>query len=124
MGWRDVIDGRTVLAIPQGTSWTREWFVEAPNQTPIDLTEPGYSAKAEVRARRSESAVLYTWSSDTANCDLTAAGKIILTLEPSETSEWPFRTAVWDLELTHPDGSVDRIDSGVLTVSPEVTRAP
>jgi hypothetical protein len=50
-------------------------------------------------------------------------GKIILTLEPEETSDWVFRSAVWDLELTHPDGSVDRIDSGVLRVTAEVTRA-
>lgn len=122
MSWRDVIDGRTVLAIPQGASWTRAWVIEAPGGTPVDLTEVGYSAKADVRARRSAPGVLYTWSSDTANCDLTATGKIILTLEPAETADWLFKSAVWDLELTHPDGSVDRIDSGVLTVSQEVTR--
>lgn len=66
--------------------------------------------------------MLYTWDSDTANCELTADGVILLTLEAAETTGWSFRRAVWDLELTDSDGAVERVDSGELHVLPEVTR--
>lgn len=123
MSWRDVIRGGTDLVVPQGTSWSRRFeFLDASGE-PVDLTAEGWSAKADLRIRKAAPEVLYTWSSDTANLDMTADGELILTLEPEETASWVFRRGVWDLEVTDPDGVVTRLAEGRLRVTREVTRA-
>lgn len=111
----------TELKVKQGTTWSYDWAFTDVSGSPVDLST-GYEAHAQLRRRPSDAFLLYEWSSDTANCDLTADGRIVLTLEPAETSLWSFRRAVWDLEVTDPDGVVTRLDEGTLELLPEVTR--
>ena len=105
------------LEVLQGTSWSRA-FTFDPD---LDISD-GYSARAQVRSRPSSEDVLFEWSSDTANVELTELGEVILTLEPEESSAFTWRRGVFDLEVTDPDGVVTRLASGTVFIRREITR--
>lgn len=118
--WKDL--GVTKLKVEQGSTFTYSWDVLNTSGEPLNLTISGTSARIQLRKRTDDPLVLAEYLSGTSGLTLTASGQVILMIPASASVAWPFRRAVWDLEIAFPDASVLRRDSGLLTVSPEVTR--
>lgn len=109
---------RTVLTIPQGTSWGIAWPI-LQNGEPAPIA--GWTVKAQIRASISSPVVLHEWS--TAAGTATAADSVVtLLVAPAASSAWNWTRGVFDVELLSPAGAVHRIAEGVVYVSPEVTR--
>jgi hypothetical protein len=94
-------------------------------QPPVDLT--GCTALMHVRERLIDAVPVLTLSSATAapasRLTITAAsGLIAIEISDEDTAAITWQTAVFDLEITHPDGSTTRLASSEFEVSPEVTR--
>lgn len=94
-------------------------------QPPVDLT--GCTALMHVRERLTDTATVLTLSSATAApasrlAITSASGLIEVEISDEDTAAITWKTAVWDLEITHPDGSKTRLASGQFVVDPEVTR--
>lgn len=109
------------LMVEQGTSWSHG-FIPLINGSPVMAA--GWTARGQVRTDVSATDVLYEWSSTAGNLSIdTSIGSITLALRPSESSAWNWRHAVYDLEVTSPDGSTTyRVVQGSVSISPEVTR--
>lgn len=89
--------------------------------TLIDLT--GYTARSQWRDTVDSSTILVDLT--TANSKIVLGG-ILGTIQiiqtALETEAYAFTTAVHDLEIISPSGSVQRLFSGSISISPEVTR--
>jgi len=107
------------LVIPQGTTWEVQWPIQNADGTPADLT--GWSARAQVRKALGSSTVLYSWSLLAGNVTV-AGGSVSLRVAPEVSSSWEWYSGVYDVELYHPDGRVNRITQGRVTLDKEVTR--
>lgn len=110
------------LLIPQGTTWAARWPVYGPDKTLADLT--GWSVRSQVRLKYQRDTILHEWSTTLGNAIASANGYVEVRLEPAESSAWTWlhTTAVYDVELTDPDGNVIRITQGEITISPEITK--
>jgi hypothetical protein len=94
------------------------WFRYGSEADPIDIT--GWTAASQIRS--SVGGTVY------ANMAITlggADGTILIHLDRTVTEAWSdsFVSGVWDLELTDDSGEVVRFAQGLVTVSPDVTRA-
>lgn len=94
-------------------------------QPPVDLT--GCTALMHVRRRLSDASPVLTLSSETAApaSRLTISptkGLIEREISDTDTAAIDWSTAVWDMEITHPDDSVTRLASGRFELSKEITR--
>lgn len=111
------------LTVFQGATYRKsmQWLHGATRATvqPVDLTTA--TARAQIRKR---------YGSSTAYCTLTTAdgtivlddlGSVSLYIEDSDTALLPPGDAVWDLEITWPDGDVCRLLMGKVAISPEAT---
>lgn len=119
--------------IIQGASNTRSF---RPFQTVdgepsyFDLTAPGWSARSQIRQRVGGTiwADLSSDATEGARIELDADGWVTLVLPPAvtEAAAWDGyarKKGVYDVELIHPDGHVDRLAEGEVEVSPDVTRS-
>ncbi|MDA3807088.1 MAG: hypothetical protein PF440_04160 [Thiomicrorhabdus sp.] len=105
----------------QITTDTNTGTIRAPIFAPIDLTN--ITLQMQIRE---------DVTSDTVILDLTIEGHITkidalngdirIEIPASVTQEFTFTTAVYDLEMHHFDGYVERILEGTLVLSLEVTR--
>lgn len=100
------------------------------NQQPVDLT--GYSARMQFRRDRTDALPIYTLTTEpSGGIVLGTAGEIDITI-PAELTAPVLVPAidpdgeVWfhDLLLTSPDGTVERLYQGMVSVLPGVTRPP
>lgn len=109
------------LTVEQGTTWTHG-FIPKINGTPVLVAD--WTARGQIRNSVTGTDVLYEWSTETGNLGIDlATGAVIMYLEPAETSAWTWRSAVYDLEVTSPDGlTTYRVAQGKIKISPEVTR--
>lgn len=95
-------------------------------QPPVDLT--GCTARMDVRRRLADVATVLSLTSSgvapASRLTITpAAGRIDIEISDEDTALIDWKTAVWDLEVEHPDGSVTRlVDGASFSVSREVTR--
>jgi len=110
------------LIIEQGAtfSFNIEW-TESDGVTPVNLT--GYTAEMDIRASYDDPNTIIQL--DTTNGRITlggTAGTIQLLISAADTAALDFTSAVYDLELTAPDGTVTRLMEGGVSFSPEVTR--
>ncbi|MGL5816658.1 MAG: hypothetical protein ACRCYR_03775 [Phycicoccus sp.] len=101
------------LTVPQGVEWGIRW--------PITPPPTGGTVKAQVRRTRSSDAVLHEWSTGAGNATVSEQG-VTLLVPAVVSSGWDWRTGVFDVEYTDPDGAVHRIAQGVVEVDREVTR--
>lgn len=110
------------LAIEQGVTWAHG-FIPQLNGQAVAAGE-GWTANAQARATVTAPEVLHEWSTALGNVGIDATtGAVTMTVAPAESSAWPWRQAVYDLEVTSPDGSTTyRVAQGKIRVSPEVTR--
>jgi hypothetical protein len=110
------------LSIDQGATFTKTvtWKTGKPAQ-PVDLT--GCTARMQVRESIDADAVLLSLSTTDGRIALGgAAGTISLRVEAEETAAITWKAGVYDLEVEFADGTVRRLLSGSVSVSPEVTR--
>ncbi len=100
------------------------------NQQPVDLT--GYSARMQFRRDRADAVPIYTLTTEPSGGIVRGtAGEIDITI-PAELTAPTLVPAidpdgeVWfhDLLLTSPDGTVERLYQGMVSVLPGVTRPP
>lgn len=88
-------------------------------QPPVDLT--GATARMQIRDKPG-GALLLELSTAAGGLAITGAGTIERTLSAAITAAITWCDAVYDLEVTYPDGTVHRYFEGSVSVSPEVTR--
>lgn len=108
---------RTLTFYPDGAY---DLITNAPTDDPVDLT--GYSARMQIRRNvHSADALLSLTEGDglTLGDDL---GTIRILIDADTSSDWVWRSGVYDLELVMPTGEVLRLLEGDVKVSPEVTR--
>ena len=110
------------LVIEQGATFSFNiLWTESDGSTPVDLTN--YTAEMDIRATYDDPATIIQL--DTTNGRITlggTAGTIQLNISATDTAALSFDSAVYDLELTAPDGTVTRLMEGGVSFSPEVTR--
>lgn len=110
------------LKIDQGASFSQlvTWKAGDPAE-PVDLT--GCTALAQVRARVDDVAVLHAFDSADGSITLGgAAGTIELIMTDEQTAAATWKTGVYDLLISFPDGSKRRLMAGSVVISPGVTR--
>lgn len=109
------------LTVEQGTTWAHG-FIPKINGSPV--LAAGWTAKAQARTAVPDPEILHEWSTDLGNASVDAtSGVVTLSIRPAESSAWAWRLAVYDLEVTSPDGATTyRVVQGKIRVSPEVTR--
>lgn len=108
---------RDNLLIYQGDDRPFTWDLRDTEGDPLDTD--GYKVIAQVRARESSPVVLHEWSTELGNAVITAS-TVLLKVDDSET--WAWRTGVYDLHLTAPNGSTEVVAAGSVYVLPGVTR--
>lgn len=101
------------LEIEQGTTWAHGWAVTY-NGQPVDDT---WVARGQIRRVATAAEVLHTFAAT-----VDGGGNVVVAVEPDQSSAWAWRTGVYDVEVENPDGTVLRVASGKVLVSPEVTR--
>ena len=116
----------TTLYIKQGTLWNYVLYYLDPFSVPVNLI--GVTARMQIRATRSSSAVLLELSTANGRISLgntlSNAGKITLTLQAADTIGLLWTSGVFDLELDFGAGRIERICGGAIDLSLEVTRGP
>jgi hypothetical protein len=104
------------LKIDQGATLVLEIECRDDAGGPIDLT--GYTASAQVRYRYADASPAAVFA-----CILSETpGLVSLKLGAPQTASLSKPFGVWDCELTAPDGTVQRLAEGRVSVSPEVSR--
>lgn len=110
------------LSIDQGATFTKTvtWKTGKP-AVPVDLT--GCTARMQIREKIESTAVLLELSTTDGRITLGGtAGTVNLRVEAVDTAAITWRSGVYDLEIEFTDGTVRRLFSGPVSVSPEVTR--
>lgn len=110
------------LSIDQGATFTKTvtWKTGKP-ATPVDLT--GCTARMQVRESVESEDVLLSLTTENGRIALGGlAGTVDLRVEATDTALIEWAAGVYDLEIQFTDGTVRRLFSGSVTVSPEVTR--
>ena len=117
------------LKIDKGATYIKSftWFNPPPFPNPSRLTHgdakdlTGYLGAMHIREDVSSDVILASLTN--ANGGITITGGVItLRIEASTTEAFVFDTAVYDLRLTAPDGTVTRLVEGKVKVDPDVTR--
>jgi len=104
------------LKIDQGATLALDIECQDDAGKPMDLT--GYAAQAQIRHRHDdpEPAAVFVAVLDH------ASGMVSLKLDAHQSGQLARAYGVWDCELTAPDGAVQRLVEGKVSVSPQVTR--
>jgi len=104
------------LRIDQGATLALEIECRDDLGQPMDLS--GYTAAAQIRYRHSDpdpAAVFMPAMNE-------EPGLLSLKLTAGQSTALSRPYGVWDCELTAPDGTVQRLAEGKVTISPEVTK--
>ena len=117
-----MISGVYNITIEQGSTYklTMYWKNSANQAIPLI----GYSAKMQIRASTGASVVLLELSSeDTDQIQIyETQGAINLTIGYQQTTNLPPSVAVYDLEVTSPEGERTKLLKGRCRIEGEVTR--
>ena len=128
------------LVIPQGKSWVSPlWALLGENNTGVELGSR--VVRAQVRETPRDAQILHEWSTVKGNVQVTNPVTVTLTAEdgtttvqtvavaltvkPSESSAWAWRTGFYDVEITNPadpDDVWSVVETSSVRVDPEVTR--
>lgn len=107
------------IVVDQGSDYALEVTVKDDATTASDLT--GYSARSQIRHRRSSSALTASFTCSIADDPTT--GKIEMTLSNSVSKQIAAGSYYYDLEIyTADDDIVKRVLQGRVNVTQEVTR--
>lgn len=88
-------------------------------QAPVDLT--GCSARMQIRDKPGGGLLLELSTAPGQGLTLEPAGTLHREITAAQTGALSFGSAVYDLELTFADGTVQRWAEGPVTLSPQVT---
>ena len=117
-----MIPGDYPFTIYQGATWSRSMTLSIGGVV-VDLHD--YSARMTIRRTYGAPPILSLTSAPNGGIVLSAASptpNIYIEISATKTAALSFVTAVGDFELIAPDGVVvDRLFSGVVTLSTEVT---
>ena len=110
------------LKIDQGATFSKVviWKTGTP---PVVVNLTGCTARMQVRGKLTDTAALLDLT--TANGGIVLggiAGTVTLNVSAIQTAAISWTSAVYDLEIIFADGTVRRLLSGSISVSPEVTR--
>jgi hypothetical protein len=109
------------FTLEQGTTFVREIVYRDANGALVNLS--GYSARMQIRPYKDSPDVLVSATTDNGKLEIVgAAGKITLTLTPSDTNSIEFAQGVYDLEIESGGGVVTRLLEGTVTFNKQVTR--
>ena len=110
--------GKYNIEIHQGVDYTQVVTIKTKaDGTPIDFT--GATIRGQIRETAASTVVIASFT--VVNEDL-ANGTFVLNIPSATTTTLSFTTAVYDVEVQYPNGSVDRLLQGRAVFSPEVTR--
>lgn len=110
--------GKYNMLIQQGSTYNQTITLKnAANTAAIDIT--GCTVAAMIRETYADTNPAATFL-----CDIPTGtdGKIQISLTPTQTSALQFERGVYDIELTYPGGTKDRVLMGNVVISKEVTR--
>jgi len=93
--------------------WLFVLWLDVAKTQPLDLTD--VVVKAEIR-ETSGSPIIYALT-----CEITLPNTIVMVLTAELCRTIPVAGHVWDCQLTFPDGSVNTILGGAVSVTPDVT---
>lgn len=111
--------GKYNMICPQGATFTKRltWTI---GDVPVDLT--GYTARMQARISYSTKCdPLFNLTTENSGISLDDEGNIDLLISADDTSTFPAKEYVYDLELVS-NLDVYRIVEGKFIVTPEVTR--
>ena len=112
---------RVDLYVPQGSTYIHTFEYVASDGSAIDLT--GYTARMQIRETVDATTTIYEATSAGGEITTTPLeGKVVLTIDATDTSAFTFSTAVYDLELEATDTTVIRLVKGKVKLDKEVTR--
>lgn len=110
--------GKYNMLIQQGVSYNQTITLkDSITGTPVDIS--GCSAAAMIRGNYNdvEPAAIFTTFIGSGT-----DGAIQISLTPSQTSNIAIERGLYDIELTYPNGTKDRILQGNVVISKEVTK--
>ena len=113
--------GNTDFYIEQGATFviTLTWKDEEGSL--VDLT--GCTARMQVRKIVASETVLLELTTGNGRISIDVVkGEITLTVSATDTASLTWKTAVYDLEIVHPDSTITRLLQGNVIISREVTR--
>jgi len=106
------------IIIDQGTDFSTTLTVTDDNGNVTDLT--GYSANGHIRKHyTSTTATVFTTTFGSPRSD----GQVTISLTRTQTGNMTAGRYVYDVELTSSANTRSRLVEGIVTVSPEVTKA-
>ena len=111
------------LIIEKGATFTLSIIWKDSDLVPINLTE--YSARMQIRKNYQDNEIILLLNSAGSDAEITLGGSegtIDIEVDATITSTLNNCRGVYDLELVHTNGTVLRLMSGSITISPEVTR--
>lgn len=109
------------FTIEQGATFKKRMIWRNKNGRPIDLT--GYTAKMQLRTAASSSTSILDLLTSNSRITIDGTHGIIdLLVSATDTAALSVMTAVYDLILTSPTGTVTRLLEGKITITPGVSR--
>lgn len=105
------------ITIHRGGTWSRRMTLSV-NDVDLDLST--YSARMKIR-RTYGSAVILSLTESSGITLAAVSPNIIVTITDEQTAAFDFVYAVYDLEIESPDGAVDPLLYGRITLRKEVT---
>ncbi len=111
------------ITIYQGANYYKAWELRDSDGDPIDLS--GWSAEAHIRAKVKSPDIILLCDTDNGKLfiDQTVEyTRIGFDLDEDDTKLLTMKDAVYDIKLIDSTGAVARIQEGIITISPAVTR--
>lgn len=114
--------GQLDLIIYQGATWRKTIRVQSPAGTGVDLTDA--TLQMQIRPAIASTEIIIELSTANGRIVVTDAskGEFVVEIEDEASSQIDQTKGVYDLEVHYPNGDVDRILMGKVTLSKEVTR--
>lgn len=108
------------LKIDQGATFIKPFTWKAAG-VPVNMT--GYTARMQMREELDADTTIIELTTENGGISIEPLdGMFTLTMSDAQTKAMNFDTAIYDIELIAPDGTVTRILKGSVTLSREVTR--
>ena len=112
------------IIIEQGATFSDALIVNQPGlpTTPMDLT--GYDARMMIRVDYADVVPIIALDLTNQRLKITtpASGRIDRLISATDTALFTFESAVYDLEIQSPDGTVTRLVQGRVALSKNVTK--
>lgn len=110
--------GKYNMLVQQGATYNQSITLKnAANTAPINIT--GCTVAAQIREQYTDATPVATFAT---NIPVGTDGVIQISLTPTQTSAITIERGVYDIEITYPGGTKDRILQGNVVISKEVTR--